>query len=80
VAIEYFGVPTVEWTRCFLNTGSQVTPILQDIQALDVVWQRDETCAFLLRSAVVIPGNSSDDSYSADDDSASSITESGQHD
>ncbi len=37
VAVEYRDFPTVEWTLYFKNPGTEATPILADIQALDVV-------------------------------------------
>ena len=36
MAVEYHDFPTVEWTLYFKNTGTADTPILEDIQALDV--------------------------------------------
>ena len=36
VAVEYRDYPTVEWTLFFKNTGPADTPILEDIQALDL--------------------------------------------
>jgi len=36
VGIEYRDFPTVEWTLYFKNTGKQDTPILADIQALNI--------------------------------------------
>ncbi|MBI3970813.1 MAG: hypothetical protein HY332_05950 [Chloroflexi bacterium] len=38
VAVAYRDFPTVEWTLYFRNTGAADTPILQDIQALDVAF------------------------------------------
>jgi alpha-galactosidase len=35
-AVEYRDFPTVEWTLYFKNSGSKDTPILADIQALDL--------------------------------------------
>lgn len=40
VATEYLDFPTVEWTLYFKNTGTQDTPILSDIQALDTRFNR----------------------------------------
>jgi len=40
VGIEYHDFPTVEWTLYFKNTGDNDTPILQDIQALDIQLER----------------------------------------
>ena len=37
VGIEYHDFPTVEWTLYFKNTGSTDSPIVSDVQALDVV-------------------------------------------
>jgi alpha-galactosidase len=37
VATEYHDFPVVEWTVYFQNTGDKDTPILEDVQALDVV-------------------------------------------
>ena len=37
--VEYCDYPVVEWTAWFTNTGSQPTPILSDILALDGVFQ-----------------------------------------
>ena len=36
VAIEYRDFPAVEWTLYFRNTGTADTPILENIQALDI--------------------------------------------
>ena len=36
VVVEYHDFPTVEWTLYFKNTGGADTPILEDIQALDL--------------------------------------------
>ena len=36
VGIEYDDFPTVEWVVRFKNTGAQDTPILSDIQAVDL--------------------------------------------
>ena len=41
VGIEYDDFPAVEWTVYFKNTGSANTPILKNIQALDVILERD---------------------------------------
>lgn len=40
IAVEYHDFPTVEWTLYFRNTGTRDTPILADIQALDVPFHR----------------------------------------
>ena len=40
VTIEYHDFPTVEWTLYFSNSGNKETPILADLQALDVPMER----------------------------------------
>ena len=40
VGIEYLDFPTVEWTMYFRNTSEKDTPILADIQALDIRVER----------------------------------------
>jgi alpha-galactosidase len=40
VGIEYLDYPCVEWTLYFKNTSDQDTPILSDIQALDLQVER----------------------------------------
>ncbi|MCI0493351.1 MAG: alpha-galactosidase [Planctomycetes bacterium] len=60
VAIKYRDFPTVEWTLTFKNTGAADTPILENIQALDVGWQRGGEGEFLLHHVVGSPGNGSD--------------------
>ena len=48
VAIKYEDFPTVEWTLWFKNAGTQNTPILEKIQALDVSLEHGEGGEFLL--------------------------------
>ena len=48
VAIKYHDFPTVEWTLYFKNKGKVDTPILKDIQALDLKLTRGEKGEFLL--------------------------------
>ncbi len=36
IAVEYKDFPTIEWTLYFKNTGSIDTPIIENIQALDI--------------------------------------------
>ena len=40
VAVRYRDFPTIEWTVYFKNTGAADTPLLENIQALDVHWER----------------------------------------
>ncbi len=48
VMVEYQDFPTVEWTVYFKNTGSEDTPILSDIQALDIQQYRTSEKEFVL--------------------------------
>jgi alpha-galactosidase len=52
VAVEYKDFPTVEWTLYFSNTGDQKTPILENIQALDLRMVRGDLGEFTLHHAV----------------------------
>ncbi len=47
-AVEYRDFPVVEWTLYFTNTGPADTPILADIQSLDVEFQRESSQEFVL--------------------------------
>jgi alpha-galactosidase len=60
VAVEYHDFPTVEWTLYFKNTGKAETPILADIQALDLTLYRGTGGEFLLHHAVGSPANGRD--------------------
>ncbi len=55
VAIEYHDFPTVEWTLHFKNTGTAPTPILENVQALDLRFARGHYGEFLLHHAVGSP-------------------------
>ncbi len=48
VAIVYHDYPTVEWTVYFTNKGEQPTPLLSDIEGIDVLLERGETGEFVL--------------------------------
>ncbi len=48
VAVRYEDFPTVEWTLYFKNAGSEDSPILEDIQALDIQFERGDRGEFLL--------------------------------
>ena len=48
VVVQYLDFPTVEWTLYFRNTGKADTPILENIQALDVRLERSDAGEFLL--------------------------------
>ena len=43
VAISYLDFPSVEWTMYFKNTGAKDTPLIKNIQALDLRIERLET-------------------------------------
>jgi alpha-galactosidase len=55
VGVEYHDFPTVEWTLYFKNTGAAATPILENIQAIDVSFARGHYGEFLLHHAVGSP-------------------------
>ena len=48
VAVEYTDFPTIEWTLYFKNTGTNDTPVLSDIQALDLILRRPAEGEFVL--------------------------------
>ncbi len=48
VAVEYTDWPVVEWTVYFKNTGNANTPILENIQGLDIRVERAEGAEFVL--------------------------------
>ncbi len=47
-AVEYHDFPTVEWTLYFKNTGAADTPILADLQALDLPLRRGSGFDYVL--------------------------------
>ena len=53
--VEYHDFPTVEWTLHFKNPGTSPTPILENIQALDMRFARGHYGEFLLHHAVGSP-------------------------
>ena len=59
-AVEYRDFPTVEWTLYFKNAGTADTPILANIEALDVGWQRHDRTPFVLHHNVGSPANGAD--------------------
>ena len=61
VAVEYHDFPTVEWTVYLKNTGSSDTPILEDVQAIDLRLERDAEGEFTLHEHT--GDNCSPDSY-----------------
>ena len=48
VATEYAGFPVVDWTVWLKNTGQADTPILENIQGLDVTFERSADGEFVL--------------------------------
>jgi alpha-galactosidase len=48
-SVEYSDFPVVEWTVCLRNTGENDTPLLENIQALDARWDRNDGGEFVLR-------------------------------
>ena len=59
-AVEYEDFPVVEWTLYFKNTSASNTPIIENIQALDIALDRDETGEFLLHHNVGSPADGND--------------------
>ncbi|MCE5268145.1 MAG: alpha-galactosidase [Planctomycetaceae bacterium] len=60
VGIEYRDFPTVEWTLHFKNAGKADTPIVENIQSLDIRWQRGQQGEFLLHHNVGSPADGTD--------------------
>jgi alpha-galactosidase len=60
VAIEYLDFPTVEWTLYFKNTGTRDTPILENIQALEINMERGDLGEFNLHHSVGSPADGTD--------------------
>jgi alpha-galactosidase len=52
VAVEYGDFPAVEWTLHFQNSGTADTPILEQINALDVAFTRQAAGDFVLHRAL----------------------------
>ena len=50
VAVAYADFPAVEWTVWFENTGTERTPVLQNIQGLDTLLTRAAEGEFILHS------------------------------
>ncbi|MCX5685564.1 MAG: NPCBM/NEW2 domain-containing protein, partial [Planctomycetota bacterium] len=60
VGVTYDDFPTVEWTVYFKNTGAADTPILSDIQALDIQVDRPAKGDFLLHHGAGSQSNRND--------------------
>ena len=50
ISVEYADFPAIEWTVYFRNTGTENTPILEDIQGIDAEFERDERGRAILRT------------------------------
>lgn len=50
VGVEYGDFQAVEWTLYFKNTGTENTPIIQDVEAIDLSFQRTQGGEFVLHS------------------------------
>ena len=59
-AVAYDNFPTVEWTLYFKNSGTTDTPIIENIQSLDVRWQRTTDSEFLLHHNIGAPADGTD--------------------
>ena len=59
-AIEYLDFPTVEWTLYFKNTGTADTPVIENIQALEVSLERGDLGEFTLHHNVGSPADGTD--------------------
>ena len=60
VAIEYHDFPTVEWTLYFENRGEADTPLLSDIQAIDMQLHRGKDGEFTLHHNTGSPAGPND--------------------
>jgi alpha-galactosidase len=60
IAVEYQDFPVVEWTLYFRNTAGADSPLLENVQALDVGWQREGEQEYLLHHAAGSQANRSD--------------------
>ncbi|MBI4602752.1 MAG: alpha-galactosidase, partial [Planctomycetes bacterium] len=59
-AVEHLDFPTVEWTLHLKNAGSEPTPIIEGVQALDVRWRRGGLGGFVLHHGVGSLANGND--------------------
>ncbi|MGA7702155.1 MAG: alpha-galactosidase [Thermoguttaceae bacterium] len=59
-AVAYDDYPTVEWTLYFKNNAAAVTPIIENIQSLDVRWQRGPDKEYLLHHNIGAPADNTD--------------------
>ena len=59
-AVEYRSFPTIEWTIYIKNAGSADSPIISEIQALDVTFERSAEGEFVLNHNTGSPCTSTD--------------------
>lgn len=59
-AVAYDDFPTVEWTLYFKNNGKTDTSIIENIQSLDIRWQRGVDGEYLLHHNVGSPADNTD--------------------
>ncbi len=60
VTVEYHDFPTVEWTLYFKNTGTNATPVIENIQALELDLRRGTNGEFLLHHNIGSPADGND--------------------
>lgn len=60
VVVEYHAFPTAEWTLYFKNGGAEDTPVIENIQALNLRMERGAAGEFLLHHNVGSPADGSD--------------------
>ena len=58
--VEYKDYPTEEWTLYFKTTGKTDTPIIENIQSLDIRWDRGADSEFLLHHNIGSPADGTD--------------------
>ena len=59
-AVVYDDYPVVEWTLFFKNNGEKPTPVIENIQALDTIFERTKDMEFLLHHSVGTPNSPND--------------------
>lgn len=60
VVVSYGDFPIVEYTVYFKNTGTAVTPILEQIQGLDTIFTREGNAEFVLHRSIGSPHQQND--------------------
>ena len=59
-AVAYYDFPAVEWTLYLKNTGAADTPLIENVQALDIRMERGDRGEFLLHHFVGSPCQKND--------------------